>query len=76
MKKENKLVQSYYKEKYFISTAYRESSGGFGHWYYETIVWVFNKKTKERGKMLLIEDSGTEENGALLEHYNIMVKLQ
>lgn len=47
-------IQSYVADKYFVSTAWRESSSIMGGWYYETIVWEWDKKTKETGKMIFM----------------------
>ena len=71
MNKEHKLIQSYYLEKYFISTAYRRASTLQEIWYYETIVWEWDKKTRERGKILEEMDSGTDLDGAIADHCEI-----
>lgn len=76
MKERHKLIQSYVKDKFFISTAYRRCSAvsAFELWYYETIVWEWNSKTRDVGKMLETEDSGESEFGALDNHYEICTK--
>lgn len=57
------LIQSYVgKEEdncYFVSTIYRRSSGMFGGYYYETLVWKVNAKTFERGDMIHMPDVNT-----------------
>jgi len=72
-----KLIQSYLKEQYFVSTIYRQSSAVYlPIWYYETIVWRWDKKTtRHRGELLTIHDSGTEETYAIDNHALICVKL-
>jgi hypothetical protein len=51
---ENPRIQSYVADKYFVSTAYRESSAPEGGWYYETIVWEWDNVTKKVGTMLFM----------------------
>ena len=75
-KKEHKLIQSYVLEKYFVSTIYRESSCEIPNiWYYETMVWEWDKETRERGEILLQEDSGMSKNIALGNHNRICLNL-
>lgn len=52
--KEHPRIQSYVADKYFVSTAWRECSAIQGGWYYETIVWEWDKTTKETGEMLFM----------------------
>lgn len=72
-----KLIQSYVLEKYFVSTAYRKSSITLETpvWYYETIVWEWNRKTKIHGKIIEMQDSGSLPSTALENHYEICKKL-
>ena len=74
-KKDYQLICSYYKRNYFISTAYRRASTPQEIWYFETIVWEWNEKTRKRGKMLDMLDSGLSEKRALINHYDIINKL-
>ena len=68
-----KLIQSYVKEKYFVSTAYRSSSAMVlpEMWYFETMVWDWNSETKQRGDWIIQEDSGTFESEAMDNHAKI-----
>ena len=80
MQLENKayqLIQTYYKQKYFISTAYRRASVSCcpDMWYFETIVWEWNKETRETGRMLEQDDSGSSERVALKNHFSLIEKL-
>ena len=72
-----KLIQSYVEEEYFVSTVYRESSTSAETpiWYYETIVWKWNKETKTRGKMVDMEDSGFSPLMAIINHCEICKEL-
>ena len=75
--KEHTLIQSYYREKYFISTAYRRASITIAEvWYYETIIWEWDKETKERGEMLSMEDSGIMPRSALENHFKLIEDLE
>lgn len=68
---------TYLKGKYFISTLYRESSA-IEHepmWYFETIAWEWNDKTKTRGEIIEIEDSGPFEETAMDNHLLLVKKL-
>lgn len=67
------LIQSYIKDRYFVSTIHRRSSAMElrGSWYYETIVWEWDVKTRERGKMLDQHDSGVGESFAIGNHCGI-----
>jgi len=71
--KEHQLIQSYVSEKFFISTAYRRCSAVLASdfWYYETIVWEWDAKTKKRGSILEIDDSGHSRIIALCNHANL-----
>jgi len=67
-RKSYQLIASYVKQKYFISTIYRQASTIEPMWYFETIIWEWDNKTKERGKILEMEDSGTGEEQAIENH--------
>jgi len=66
--KSYQLIASYVKRKYYISTIYRQASTDEPMWYFETIVWEWDNKTKKRGEMLEIDDSGTDEEQAIENH--------
>ena len=68
------LIASYVKKKYFISTMYREASTMEPMWYFETIVWEWDAKTRRRGKMLEQENSGIDEEMALDSHCALVKK--
>lgn len=69
------LLCSYVKNKYFISTAYRKASTIEPMWYFETIVWEWDSKTRKRGKMLDMEDSGSWEDVAFKNHFKLIENL-
>jgi len=71
----NKLIQSYIKDKYFVSTIYRESSTMPSMWYYETMAWEWNCTTKNRGDLIWQEDSGGSETTALKNHFIVCKKI-
>lgn len=73
----SKLIQSYVLNKYFVSTAFRESSACVESppCYFETIAWAWNPATRECGEMLLCEDSGRFETSALKSHFAIVANL-
>lgn len=66
---------TYLKGKYFISTIYRQASTIVEMWYFETIVWDWDDKTKERGSILELEDSGTYEDQAISNHCLLVKKM-
>ena len=72
-KKQYQLMCTYLKSKYFISTIYREASTLEPMWYFETIVWEWNDKTRERGSIVEMDDSGIDEEIAMDNHL-LMVK--
>jgi hypothetical protein len=76
VKREHKLIQSYVRDKFFISTIYRQCSAPAAPdiWYYETIIWEWDAKTKERGKMLEQQDSGSFSGKAFLNHIDLCEK--
>jgi hypothetical protein len=74
-KKQYQLMCTYLKGKYFISTIYREASTIEPMWYFETITWEWNDKTKTRGVIVDINDSGINEEMAMDNHLLIVKKL-
>jgi len=44
-------------------------------WYFETMVWEWDDKTKQRGEILEQEDSGMSEDAAINNHLLIIKKL-
>ena len=77
-KKEHKLIQSYVRERYFVSTAFRKSSAltEAPIWYYETIVFTWNRKTRETEEIILQEDSGYSSIVAIESHFKICKHLE
>ena len=75
-KKEHKLIQSYFREKYFISTAFRRASMPEDIWYYETIVWKWDKNTGKRGDMIDSQDSSSMPEIAMVAHCRILCSLE
>ena len=68
----HKLIQTYVKEMFFISTVKRRSScSECPGWFFETIVWKWDKETGKRGKIIAMEDSGDTECSALNAHSDI-----
>lgn len=63
-----KLIQSYVKEQFFVSTIHRKSSTIPPMWYYETMVWKWHKGKRERGNLLSQHDSGMSESSAFDDH--------
>ena len=76
MKNPEKLIQSYVLEKFFVSTAYRQCSAMIESppWYYETIVFEWDKETKNTGRMLDSFDSGSNPADALVNHNDTCLK--
>lgn len=76
MTKPEKLIQSYVLEKFFVSTAYRQCSAVIESppWYYETIVFSWDKETKKTNGILEVLDSGSEAGDALVSHNNTCLK--
>lgn len=72
---ETQLICTYLKSKFFISTIYRESSTTEPMWYFETIAWEWNSKTKSRGSIIEVDDSGATEDVAIDNHLLIVKKL-
>lgn len=66
------LIQSYVRGAYLVSTIRRQCSAvPAALWYYETIVWAWDAKTRERGEQLQMHDSGNYAKGALISHADI-----
>lgn len=74
-KKQYQLMCTYLKGKYFISTIYRESSTVYPIWYFETMAWQWDDKTKTLGHIIEMEDSGSNEETAIEGHLLIVKKL-
>ena len=73
--KDYQLVCTYLKQKFFISTAYRQASTIEPMWYFETITWEWDQKTRTRGRIIDQEDSGCSEDQALKNHNLIVLQL-
>lgn len=70
------LIQSYVKDRYFVSTILRGSSVlGDDPCYFETIVWEWDFKTKKRGELVEQESCGKCESAAILGHAELCVAL-
>ena len=74
--KENpKLIQSYVVELFFVSTAYRQSSSAINPcWYYETMVFQWDKETRKTGDIVHMDEHSFPE-GAIRNHFEICRKL-
>ena len=73
-----RLIQSYVKDQWFVSTIYRQSSAALNPdgWYYETMVWNWNAETKEREPQYIAQyDSGLSEQFAVAHHARICAAL-
>jgi hypothetical protein len=64
------FISSYVLEKWNVSTIHRESSVMISSppWYYETIVWEWDKEARRRGKMLYQFDHGNSPECASRKH--------
>lgn len=72
-KQQYQLMCTYLKGKYVISTIYRQSSAMVEDlWYFETIVWDWDDKTKTRGSMIEMKDSGFDEDMAIESHLAVV----
>jgi hypothetical protein len=70
-----KLIQSYVKELFFVSTIYRQSSAiVHDMWYYETIAFTWDKETRQSRNIVCMEES-TFADSAIKDHFNICMKL-
>lgn len=75
-KKQYQLMCTYLKGKYFISTIYRQSSAMVEDcWYFETMAWNWDEKTKQRGSIVEMDDSGIDEDMAIDNHLLMVKKL-
>ena len=75
MRKEAKLIQSYVRDRYFVSTILRESSAmGDPTKYFETLTWEVDERGK-RGKLINQEDSSTSPYVAFDRHLKTCVLL-
>lgn len=75
-KKQYQLMCTYLKGKYFISTIYRQSSAMIEDcWYFETMAWDWDEKTKQRGSIVEMDDSGISEEMAMDNHLLMVKKL-
>lgn len=74
---EHNLIQTYLTNPgRMISTMYRQSSAAYGPgWYYETIVWEWERSTKERGDILHTEDSGSVADTAHRRHAELIRRI-
>ena len=75
--KAHSLIQSYVMRKFFVSTAYRQSSAAVSSppWYYETIIWDWDDRKSSRGEMKAVMDSGRTPKVALKSHFGICFNL-
>ena len=71
------LIQSFVRGRFFVSTAYRQSSAMVNSppWYFETIVWEWDPETKKTGNLLQCKDSGGTDKAALKDHVSICISL-
>ena len=75
---EHNLIQTYLtKPGRMISTMYRQCSAMLNpySWYYETIVWEWERSTKERGAILHTEDSGSVADAAHRRHAELIRRI-
>jgi hypothetical protein len=70
----NRLLGTY-TDKYFISTAKRESSFGFGEIYFETIIREWDDEKRKSGKIIDIIEHSSFEDFAIERHLEIIKKL-
>ena len=73
----HQLIQSYVLDKWMVSTIHRASSACLvpEAWFYETIVWKWDRKTRARGDQVFMDDSIDFEIAALEDHTAICAKL-
>lgn len=71
-----KVIQTYLRQRYFISTIYRstpiEENGKAN--YYETAVFHIDMEKRQLGNIIESEDSGTDEEKAIYNHLKIAQK--
>ena len=61
--KEYQLLCTFLKDRYYISTMYRKSTANTANpWHFEIIIWEWNA-------MVEIDDSGTDEEQAIVNHF-------
>lgn len=70
-----KLIQSYVRDKYFVSTAIRWSSTDYPSMYYECFAWEWDAKDKERGKWVVEEACGNSIDAAFALHDKVCREL-
>lgn len=76
-RKEHKLIQSYVNDRFFVSTAYRRASTMEEVWYYETMAWPWNPKTRgTEGGFIVHADSGRGPARAMEHHFKICEALR
>lgn len=71
-----KLIQSYVRDKYFVSTALRYSTTTPPVKYFETFAWEYDSKANKRGKF--IEEDATHSSSpyqALEQHIELCTRL-
>ncbi len=69
---EHTLIQSYVARRWFVSTAYRQSSAALNPcWYYETIVWEWDQKTRKRGNLIFTDGGSSAPVIAMRYHAKI-----
>ena len=70
------LIQSYVKERYFISTIRRDSScAEFPYPYYETMAWHWDKATRKTGELIDQLDGVNAEDSAIAAHIAFCTEL-
>jgi hypothetical protein len=76
-KKEHNLIQSFVLGKWLVSTGYRESSAAANSppWYYETIIWKWDKKLRQTGDMVGMADGKYTKKSALRQHFGACTRL-
>jgi hypothetical protein len=61
-----RVLQSYVRDKFFVSTCYRLSSAMYGGWYYETFAWKWDKDTRKTGEFVY-QDEGLKSHQKLVD---------
>jgi hypothetical protein len=73
---ECKLIQSYVRDRYFVSTVLRESSSiEAPSKYFETFAWEWNSDTKELGEQVASEDASSWVDTAFKRHLEVCERL-
>ena len=75
LKYDHKLIQSYVRDSYFVSTVLRRSSCEYETLYFETLVSRWDKITRKTGEILDMHDSGVIAEVALANHFKICSRL-